>query len=120
MKSVRNYFSTFLASLRPLAIAAACALLVFSSAAPAMAFGKSDSSPSKGLESLDTVQKKSERAIAGPKTDANDADNVMKNSAKGLNGVQGAADTENMSRPSNAKGESVEQEIQEALEGITP
>ena len=120
MKSVRNYFSALFASLQPLAIALACALLVFSSAAPALAFGKSDSSPTKGVESLNTVQEKSERAISGPITNANDGENVMKNSAEGLNGVQGTADTEDMSRPSNAKGESVEQEIQEVLEGITP
>lgn len=120
MKSVRNYFSTFLASLRPLAIAIACALLIFSSAAPALAFGKSSSSPAKGSESLNTVQEKSEQAISGPMTDDNGADSVMKNSQEGLNGVQGSADTEDMSNPANATGESVEQEIQEALEKITP
>ena len=120
MKSVLNYFSTFFASLRPLAIAIACALLIFSSAAPALAFGKSSSSPAKGSESLNTVQEKSERAISGPMTDANDGASVMKNSEEGLNGVQGTADTEDMSNPANAMGESVEQEIQEALENITP
>lgn len=120
MKSIRSYFSTLFASLRPLAIAIACALLIFSSAAPALAFGKSDSSLSKGEESLNTVQKKSERAIAGPQNDASDASSVRKDSAEGINGIQGTADTEDMSTPANAKGESVEQEIQEVLEKITP
>lgn len=120
MKSIRSYFSSLLVGLRPLAIAAVCALVMFASAAPALAFGNSSSSPSKGSEQLNDVQKKSERAIAGPNSDANDAESVMKNSAEGLNGVQGAGDTENMSNPANARGESVEQNIKEALENITP
>ncbi len=121
MKNVRNYLATLAAAVRPLMIAAACALLIFSSAAPALAFGKSDSKPSDGVVELDSVQNQSERAIAGPKGGVlGNPEAVKENAQKGLNGIQGTADVDNMSRPSNAKGETVESKIKDALEKVTP
>ena len=123
MKSVRNYFSALLSHLRPFAVALACALLIFSSAAPAFAFGSNSSSPSKGGESLDTITKKSEEAISGPLTNKNDGESVMKNAQRGLNGVQGAGDTENMISRDEAQTKgatSVEENIKGTLEDITP
>ena len=123
MKHVYNAARTILSSLRPVAIALACALLVFSSTAPAMAvlgFGESDSSPSKGLEQMEGVQKTSEEAISGGIDNANDREDVMRKSQEGLNGVQGAANRKEMKSPSNARGaSSVEDSIKQGLEKAT-
>ncbi len=123
MKNFRNHVSSLLASLRPFAIALACAVVLFSNATPALAlfgFGNSSSQPEKGLEQLDTVQKKSEEAITGSIDHANDGKSVMENSAKGLNGVQGDANKKEMVTRGNAKGNTIEGEIKDVLEDITP
>ncbi len=124
MKNFRNSVSTLLvavrAAIRPMAIALACALVIFSSATPAFAFGNSGSRPDKGLEQLDDVQDKSEEAISGSIDRANDAKSVMKNSAEGLNGVQGAANKKDMISRESAKGNTIEREIKNVLEEITP
>jgi hypothetical protein len=121
MKNFRNAVSTLMANLRPFAIALACALVIFSSATPALAFGKEHSSSlSKGEEQLDTLQKKSEEAITGPIDHANDAQSVMAESAKGLNGVQGDANKENMITREGAKGNTIEGNIKKVLEEVTP
>ena len=120
MKRAYTSFRTLVAKLRPVAIALACALMVFSVATPAMAFGNSSSSPSKGVEQLDDVQDKSEEAITGAIDNANDGESVRKNSEEGLNGVQGAANKQNMKNPSNSGASSIEENIKEALEDVTP
>ena len=123
MKNFRSYVSGLLAGLRPLAIALACALVLFSNATPALAlfgFGNSNSQPKKGLEQLDTVQKKSEEAITGSIDHANDGESVIRNSAKGLNGVQGDANKKEMVSRGNAEGNTIEGEIKNVLEDITP
>ncbi len=121
MKRVYTSFRMLLAKLRPAAIALACTLMIFSVAAPAMAFGNSSSSPAKGLEQLDDVQEKSEEAITGQIDNANDGESVIKNSREGLNGVQGAANKQNMKNPANSGGAvSIEENIKEALEEVTP
>ena len=120
MKRAYTSFRTVLATLRPMAIALACALMVFSVAAPAMAFGNSSSNADKGLEQLDSVQDKSEEAITGAIDNANDGESVMKNSQKGLNGVQGSANQRNMKSPNNSSAVSIEENIKEALEDVTP
>ncbi|MGB3298089.1 MAG: hypothetical protein WBA76_07455 [Phormidesmis sp.] len=120
MKNFRNRLSSLLVGLRPFAIALACALMVFSSAAPAFAFGNSNSRPEKGLEQLDTVQEKSEEAISGPIDNANDGESVIRNSAKGLNGVQGDANKKEMVTRGSAEGNTIEGNIKEALEKVTP
>jgi len=120
MNNFRGYISKLVLSLRPVAIALACALVVFSSATPAFAFGNSNSSPNKGLEQLDGVQKESEKAISGPIEHANDGESVTKNSAEGLNGVQGAANKENMIGREDAEGNTIEENIKDVLEKVTP
>jgi hypothetical protein len=122
MKNFRNAVSVLVSGLRPLAIALACALVIFSSATPAFAFGKgSPSSPTKGLEQLDTVQQKSEEAISGSMDNLKQMKNEeMKNAAEGLNGVQGDANKQNMISREEAKGNTIEKNIKEALEDITP
>ena len=112
-------FSVRLASAKPFAIALLCAFTLFVNATPALAFGNSDSQASKGLEQLDEVQEKSTAAI----TDAankNGTQNVIKNAKKGLNGVQGAANKEDMINRSEANGETVEDTIQDVLEDLKP
>ena len=120
MKRAYTSFRTVLAKLRPVVIALACALMVFSVATPAMAFGNSSSSAGKGLEQLDSVQEKSEEAITGAIDNANDGESVTKNSQEGLNGVQGAANKQNMKSPNNSGAVSIEENIKEALEDVTP
>lgn len=125
MKNVFTHISAAFAglkkALKPAMIAGACALLLFSMAAPAMAFGNSDSKASKGLEQLDGIQEKSEKAAAsGPATGANGTLSVSKDANEGLNGVQGAADKENMITPESAEGKSIEANVEEALEAVTP
>lgn len=120
VKKVAGYFAASFSLLRPLAIASVCALLLFTSATPALAFGNSSSSPAKGVEQLNGVQKESEKAISGDLSSNNDGKSVMKNSAEGLNGVQGKADREDMYSPEGAKATSVEENIKETLEEITP
>ncbi len=115
-----GYFASSLSGLRPFAIAFICALFLFTSAAPAFAFGNSSSSPAKGVEELNGIQKESEKAISGKLSSNNDGKSVMKNSAEGLNGVQGKADKEDMYSPDDSSATSVEENIQAALEEITP
>lgn len=110
MKQFKNKVSTLVSSLRPLMIAAACALVLFVSATPAFALGGSSSSPEKGVEQLDGVQEKSEAAIS------EDQSNVAKNAKEGLNGVQGAANKKDMLSSSDASGDTVEDTIEAALE----
>ena len=95
-------------------------MVIFSSATPAFAFGGSSSSPDKGLEQLDGVQNKSEDAISGKIDSDNGTKSVMKNSAEGLNGVQGAANKKDMISRESADGNTIEDGIKDVLEEITP
>lgn len=119
-RKATSYLSTSFSSLRPVAIAFICALFLFSSATPALAFGNSSSSPAKGVEELNGVQKESEKTISGKLSSDNDGESVMKNSAEGLNGVQGRADKEDMYSPDNSGATSIEENIKEALKEVTP
>jgi len=132
MKHIRNsfsiLFSTLLSAVQSLTVlpwkecvvAVACALIVFSNAAPALAFGSSSSKTSEGLEQLDKVQEKSARAISGERSAKNDTRAVMENSQKGLNGVQGEADKSKMTSPSDADSKTIEANVKDVLEKITP
>ena len=119
MKQFFSRVSTALNQLRPFVIAAACAIVLFANATPALAFGGSNSSPDKGLEQLDGVQNKSEQAITKDgKNDMSSMRKVSKNSREGLNGVQGAANKGDMISPSDANGNTIEGNIEEALDEI--
>ena len=120
MKQIFNRVSATLSSLRPLMIAAACALVLFANATPAFAFGNSSSKASDGLEQLDGVQNKSEQAITeNAKNDMSSMGTVPENARKGLNGVQGSANKKDMISPSDANGNTVEGKIESALEEVT-
>ena len=121
MKRFFNRVSEAFGRLRPFAIAAVCALVLLANATPALAFGGSNSSPDKGLEQLDSVQNKSEQAITKDgKNDMGSMRKVSKNAQEGLNGVQGAANKGDMISPNEADGNTIEGNIEEALEEITP
>ena len=121
LNSLSNVIRASLAWIKPLAIAAACALLIFSSASPALAFGNSNSKPSEGTAELSNVRQKSERAAAsGAKSGENSSSSVRKDANAGLNGVQGDADKENMLNPQNANGTTVEEKVEQALDEVTP
>lgn len=120
MKHIREYSFTLLSAAKPVLIAAVCALVLFVNATPAFAFGGSQSQQSDGLEQLDAVQKKSEKALSSRAEDVtDDTENVIKNSQRGLNGVQGRANKSDMNGPSDVSNNTIEGNIKDALEEIT-
>ncbi|MEL6605236.1 MAG: hypothetical protein AAFP20_18645 [Cyanobacteria bacterium J06614_10] len=120
MKYIREYLLMLFSAVKPALIAAACALVLVANTAPAIAFGGSQSQPSDGLEQLDNVQKKSEKALSSRAENVmDDTENVIKNSQEGLNGVQGSASKNDMNRPSEVRNNTIEGNIKETLEEIT-
>lgn len=97
-----------------------CTLLVFGNAmsvdaAPANTT-QAKSDLTKGSERLDDVQKKSEEILRNPPLSM---EQVQDESNKGLNEVQGAADIQDMSRPSNSqKATSIQEKAEQILEKI--
>lgn len=119
MKQFFNKATALLSGIKPFAIAAMCALVLFATATPALAFGGSSSQPEKGLEQLDGVQKKSEEAISTNSSKMK-GKNVAKDAQKGLNGVQGAANKGDMNSPNEASGNTIEGKIEDVLEDVSP
>ncbi|MCY7283070.1 MAG: hypothetical protein LH679_06430, partial [Cyanobacteria bacterium CAN_BIN43] len=71
----------------------------------------------KGSERLDNIQKKSEEILRHPPLDLK---SVQDESNQGLNEVQGAADIQDMNRPSNSqKATSIEEKAEQILEKVT-
>ena len=121
MKRIRDYISTLFASLKPLAVVAVCILVIGANAAPALAFGGSNSKPSKGLEQMSEVQKRSEQMISKPGSPADSAKSTIEKASNGLNGVQGRASKDKMISPRDVSEPStIEENIEEALEDIKP
>lgn len=116
-----NFVRTKLASnLRPLRFVFAalmCVMLLFSTALPAAAIGASKSAPDKGAEQLNKIQEKTQELT---ENNAPSNKRVIKESNKGLNEVQGAANAQNMNRPSNSQeAVTVEEKVEGFLEKIT-
>jgi len=106
---------------RTLAVIFTCTLLLFTNAVPAFAATanttQTKSDPTKGSERLDNVQKKSEEILRHPPLDMK---SVQDEANQGLNEVQGAADIQDMSRPSNSqKATSIEEKAEQILEKVT-
>lgn len=104
-----------------LAVIFTCTLLLFTNVVPAFAATanttQAKSDPTKGSERLYDVQKKSEEALRHPPLDMK---SVQDESNQGLNEVQGAADIEDMNRPSNSqKATSIEEKAEQILEKVT-
>jgi hypothetical protein len=95
----------------------ACSLIFLSNALPAFAMGGSKSKPSDGTVQLNTIEK---RAQDVAKSDPLTLEETEARTQGGLNEVQGAADKNKMSRPSNAKGAStIHDQLEGALEKAT-
>ena len=106
---------------RTLAVIFTCTLLLFTNAVPAFAATanttQTKSDPAKGSERLDNIQKKSEEILRHPPLDLK---SVQDEANQGLNEVQGAADIQDMSRPSNSqKATSIEEKAEQILEKVT-
>ncbi|MEA5595107.1 hypothetical protein [Rivularia sp. UHCC 0363] len=109
-----------LPSVRPLRFVVAalmCVMLLLSTALPASAIGSSKSSPNKGAEQLNEIQQKTQELT---ENNAPSKERVINESNRGLNEVQGAANAENMNRPSNSQeAVTVEDKVESFLEKIT-
>jgi hypothetical protein len=104
-------------SARFLIVAVTCTLLMFSNAFPAFASGVAKSNPTEGSARLDDVQRKSEDIL---KRDPLNLEETQAEANKGLNEIQGSADANSMSRPSNSrKVESAAEKVERALEKAT-
>jgi hypothetical protein len=121
--STMNYSRVTKMTLRltqTLAIIFTCTLLLFSNIAPVSAATANTtqmrSNPAKGSERLDDVQKKSEEILRNP---AFSMERVQDESNRGLNEVQGDADIQEMSRPSNSQNAtSIQDKAEQVLEKV--
>jgi hypothetical protein len=117
MNFTRFQLSSNLRPLRFVVAAFMCVMLLLSTALPAAAIGTDKSSPNKGAEQLNEIQRKTEELT---ENNAPSKSRVINESNKGLNEVQGAANAENMNRPSNSQGAvTIEDKVEGFLEKIT-
>jgi hypothetical protein len=104
-------------SVRFLTIAFACTFLLFSNAVPAFAIGSAPTDPREGTVHLDDIQAKSEEIL---KKDPLDMQETQSEANKGLNEIQGNADVNDMSRPSNSRqAKSAAEQVTDALKKVT-
>ncbi|MEO1295185.1 MAG: hypothetical protein AAFW75_05160 [Cyanobacteria bacterium J06636_16] len=98
--------------------AATCALLIFTAASPAVAFGSSSSSPAKGTAEMNEIQATSKQAVKGEPRDLNE---VQSKAAEGTNAVQGKASMEKMNAPEGSAPEatSVREQIVDTFDRMT-
>jgi hypothetical protein len=129
MKFAQFNLSALWSSLRLFVAGSVCALMLFSNATPAFSLSnpfasdKADktvqqSSPTQGEEQLKGIEKGAQKTI-NRSQDLLSGDEVIKKSNEGLNEVQGAADLDQMKRPSNSQGETIEGILQNKLEKAT-
>lgn len=129
MKSIQFNLSTLWRSLRLIVAGCVCALMLFSNAMPAyslpnpFANNKADktvmpSDPTQGEEQLTGIEGAAQEKVSGSQ-DLLSGKEVIKRSNQGLNEVQGAADIDQMNRPSNSQGETIEGILQNKLEKAT-
>lgn len=115
MKSSLTKISAVVRSLKGLMIALTCAVMLSSISLPAFAFGmNTSSSPTEGTAKLNQAQQESEDVIKGQPRGMNA---VQEKAQRGLNGVQGAADTGKMKSPGDSEGATtVRGEIKDVLD----
>lgn len=94
-----------------------CTLVMLGIANSAMALGSTSSDSSEGMVQLNDIQESSKETLRnGPRS----AQAIQSKSARGLNGVQGDADSEKMNTPANSQqAETIEEEIKDTLDKIT-
>jgi len=114
--NLTRFYSLILSPVRFLVVAFACTLIFFSSALPAAAIVNSPSSPYKGEEHLNEIQKRTDQAVIDPPLSLKEIQKGQQAQKGGLNEVQGAADLNKMSTPENSgQATSVIDEVKEAL-----
>jgi hypothetical protein len=95
----------------------ASVLFLLTTTVPAFAFGfgSAPSQPTDGTVQLEKIEQRAED-IAGAKVAPGSMEEAEKRAKGGINEVQGAADKDQMSRPSNSKGATtVKDQIGKAL-----
>ncbi|MDM9586034.1 MULTISPECIES: hypothetical protein [unclassified Nostoc] len=116
MKTIASVLSTF-RPVRFLVVAFTCAIVLFSNAFPAFAIDSYQSNPTEGTTQLLEIQRKTDEAAKEPPQGLKQ---VQKESNKGLNEVQGAADIDKQKSPENSQGaKSVEEKANNLLDKIT-
>lgn len=96
----------------------ASAILLLSSTFPAFAFGGTSSRPTDGTAQLNTIEKRSQD-IAKAKVAPGSIEESQERAKGGINEVQGAADKDKMSRPSNSQdATTVTEQIGKALKKV--
>jgi hypothetical protein len=120
MTNYNRFAKSILRIAKAFAIVFACTFMVFTSMAAVDAAPANDTRAktdlTKGAERLDDVQKKSEEILRNPPMSF---DRVQTESSKGLNEVQGDADIQDMSRPSNSRGvTSIQEKAEQVLEKV--
>jgi hypothetical protein len=129
MKYLHFNLSVLWRSLRLFLAGCVCALMLFSNTMPAYSLpnpfsnNKADktvapSNPTQGEEQLTGIEKRAQKTVNGSQ-DLLSGDEVIKRSNEGLNEVQGAADIDQMKRPDNSQGETIEGILQNKLEKAT-
>lgn len=120
MKSVLVKFMHFIGySLRMLGIVSLSIFLLLALSLPAFAVTSGQNNPSnltKGEEDLSGILEQSREFMDSKGYFS--TNKVQRQSNRGLNEVQGAADLDKMKRPSNSQGTTVEKTAQKALENI--
>lgn len=120
-----SYIRTQMGRLARVALVlAVCAFMLFNTALPAYAagnssvnIGSSKAQPSEGEAKLNDIFERSEDAL---KAEPRRMSELQKATEGGLNEIQGAADYDQMNRPSNSQdAESVPDRIKEAFENLT-
>jgi hypothetical protein len=113
-----RHFSSVFRFVQGLLVALVCAVMLFTSASPALAadggIGSSPSRPNQGEAQLKDIIKESQDAIRPE--NALDSDKVIDRANKGLNEVQEDADAQEMNRPENSRqAKSAAEQVQRAL-----
>jgi hypothetical protein len=119
-----NFNLSALRLVRFLVAACVCVLLVFSHAFPAYSESgnispqptSNQNSPQQGEANLLDIEKEAQEATQEKPYSREETQNKAN---PGLNEIQGTADIGNMSRPENAKGNSVEDKSKDFLEALT-
>ncbi|MFQ4137887.1 hypothetical protein PGN35_016345 [Nodosilinea sp. PGN35] len=115
MKQILHRLNRNLAKISMVMIASL--FLFLGVASPAMAFGNSNSSPADGTAQMNNLQETSERAL---KAEPRSRSEVQGKAQRGPNEVQGDADLHTLNSPQNSQATTVQDQIENALEKITP
>jgi len=110
-----NHFTATVRLIKAAAIALVCAVILFSQSYPALAISNNPSRLSEGEPRLNKILDESEDAIRPE--NALDSNRIIERANKGLNEVQGTADSQQMNRPENSRqAKSAAEEVKEALD----